>query len=142
MDLSPPVCTCTATSLSSVCLHGSGGISCGGLDCHLALVQLQRPGAAASVGPGLWQGQEREGAGRESGTWHQETQIRVGQKQATSAGVHGICAHHQFLRDKDAKVINKLTGTVVTHTPWLILVVSAFLLCFQPSLCITAMLIS
>lgn len=62
-----------------------------GLSWCFTLVQPQRPELAASAVPRLWRKMgygvgEGDGSGRDSGSWHQQAQIPIGQKLVQSAG--------------------------------------------------------
>lgn len=64
-------------------MHG-GGVSCDTLGLHL--LSCRELGRLPVRVLGLQWGVGREGVGRNSGSWHQQTQIPVGQKQMKSAG--------------------------------------------------------
>ena len=54
IDVRPPARKSTARGPRPKCAHGSGGQLWGGLGWCPTLMQLQRPGLAASVVSGLW----------------------------------------------------------------------------------------
>lgn len=87
------------------------GVSHGDLAWHLVLVQLQRPGTAASVVPELWQ---EEGRGSKQGG-NQVTGVRKhkylwGKSWEKLQGFMAIVLAFSFFSGKDAEVINEVTG--------------------------------